>query len=110
MGYTQEQMKAARRTDLEMLRERPGYQRIGKSGRMVRRLSVEAYMNGMKHVGVDAPSDVKERYFQENERIYLGHNTQLTPAGLVNRHGRVAERTIYVTDKAGKVARIIQKR
>jgi hypothetical protein len=110
MSYTQAQLQEARRMDESMIRERSTYGRIGKTGRMTRRLSLPAYMTAMKHVGVDAPADVKERYFQDNERLYFGLNAQQTPPGLANRHGRVRERTIYGQDSNGNVTRLTVRR
>ena len=110
MGYSQAQMESARALDAKMIRERGAYSRFGESGRLTRRLSMPAFMTAMKHLGSDAPADVQEQYFQDNERLYLDHNTQQSPPGLRNRHGCVKERTIYGTDENGNTTRITMRR
>jgi hypothetical protein len=102
-------MNAARALDARLARNRTSSEFDG-GGRLTRQLSMPAFMTAMKHVGSDAPPDVQEAYFQDNERLYLDHNSQKSPRGLVNRHGRVRERTIYGKDKDGQTTRVIVRR
>ena len=98
MGSTQTQLDAARAFDAKMARERFRLTPF-KGGRMTRVMSVTTLMQLYKHCppGVATAAD-RKKFMEENERLFLDHNTQKTPPGMVNRHGRVTSRTYYFTD------------
>lgn len=98
MGYTQEQLNEARAFDAKLARGRHKLTPF-KGGRMTRQMSETAFYQMYRDcpVGTSTAED-RKKYLEENERIYLDYNMQKTPVGMVNRHGRVTSRTIYLKD------------
>lgn len=87
-------MNEARAFDAQLARDR-WKDAPFKGGRLTRRLSLPAYFNLMRDCPPGTSREDRAKYLAENERIYLDHNAERTPAGLVNRWGRVSERIVY---------------
>ncbi len=98
MGYTQEQLNEARAFDAKLARDRHKLTPF-KGGRMTRQLSLTAFYQMYRDCPAKSSTAAdRKKYLEENERIYLDYNTQKTPVGMVNRHGRVSSRTYYFKD------------
>ena len=98
MGYTQGQLNAARAFDAKLARDLRNEPTTFKGGRLKRRMSLPAIYNTYRECPVGTPPSEREKYIQDNERLYLDANGQRTPAGMVNRHGRVSVRIVYGKD------------
>ena len=94
MPVTQEQLTEARRFDAGLARDR-GNGAAFKGGRLRRQMHLNTYYRLMEKCPPGTPAEERNKYLAENERIYLDHNEQRTPAGLRNRWGRVKERKVY---------------
>jgi len=95
MPYTAAQLAEARSFDAKLAQERRLNPMTFKGGRLRRQLSLPAFFNTYRDCPVGTPSEERNKYIADNERIYLEANEQRTPRGMVNRHGRVRERTVY---------------
>ncbi len=96
MGYEQHELDQARAFDAKLARDRFKLTPF-KGGRLTRQFSVTTLYQLYHYCPprVCTAAD-RKKFLEDNERLFLDLNSQKTPIGLVNRHGRVEERTIYL--------------
>lgn len=100
-------VEAAKKADIARAREtRRMDGRIGKTGRLDRRVHVDAVMNAVDSEGPEVLSRAADGYWRDQERLYPWISTR--PAGPVqsangmrNRFGRVKLKMFF--DRSGKL-------
>jgi len=109
--YTRAEMEAALRADLQLAREGADGQRLGRTGRLMRRRSLKAVMNAVNLEGRAVLSAEADGYWRDQDRRYgFGEPGAREPGLYVlrNRLGRVRERLVYRRDeRAGRVVRTV---
>lgn len=108
---TERQARECMAVDQEVARQRPAGERVGKTGRRVRSVSLKAVMNAVDTEGREVLSQAGEGYWRDMERRYPwigGGSDYRSRDGWRSRFGVATRRYVYRDGQAVELRKHLQ--